>query len=71
MGGYSVRDFKARWVRVLEAHGVPEPDLSVKYIVEHILQNRRQNNVRFKQNLIIHPKMICRRQIQETDDEHF
>lgn len=49
MGGCSVREFKARWVRELEAHGVPEPELSVKYIIEHVLQNRKQEDVRFKQ----------------------
>ena len=38
MGERRVREFGREWERVLKREGVPEPDLSVRFILEHVLQ---------------------------------
>ncbi|KAL5515401.1 hypothetical protein EMCRGX_G000561 [Ephydatia muelleri] len=33
-------DLKRKWVKALQAEGIPEPELAVKSIVDHLTRNR-------------------------------
>ena len=38
-GGWSLRAFRRKWERILRENGVPEPDWSVKWILEHVMKD--------------------------------
>ena len=40
-----IREFKCQWVRRLEEHNIPEAELSVKYIVDHVWQTTSGKNI--------------------------